>query len=116
MDEDDALPVRRRWRARTFDEKRSPSPRATSSPRVAHVCSSHASSHRHAQDRFRTYEGPSPFQAKEGEERPGLTHFNSGSYITERSILARPNFEPGHINPGGSGRVLDRSGPKRTRP
>jgi len=35
MDEDDALPARRRRRARTFDEKRSPSPRAAPSPHAA---------------------------------------------------------------------------------
>jgi hypothetical protein len=65
---------------------------------------------------IRTYEGLSPFRAKVGEERPELTNFYSGPYLTERPIVARSDFEPGHINLGGSGCVLGRSGPKRTSP
>jgi hypothetical protein len=83
---------------------------------VASCCSRSLESRQRHQDKFWTYEGPSPFRAKEGEERPGLTHFYSGPYLTERPILAQPDFEPGHVNPGGSGCVPGRSGPKRTRP
>jgi hypothetical protein len=39
------------------------------------------------QVRFRTYEGLSPFRAKEGEEKPGLTNFYFRPYLTERPIL-----------------------------
>ena len=72
MDEDDALPARRRRRARTFDGKQSPSPspspRAAPSRRAGRVRSSQTSSCR--QDRFQTYEGPSPFRAREGKTGP----------------------------------------------
>jgi hypothetical protein len=83
---------------------------------VASCCSRPLELRQHRQNKFRTYEGPSPFRAKEGEERLGLTHFYSGPYLTERPILAQPDFEPGHVNPGGLGCVPGRSGPKRTRP
>ena len=86
--------------------------RAVASPRDA----TRRRLHLRCQDRLRTYEGPSPFRANEGEERPGLTHFHSGPYPTERSFHVRPDFEPGHADPGETGRVPGHSGPKRTRP
>jgi len=67
-------------------------------------------------DRIRTSEGPSPFRAEEGVKRPGLNHFHFGPHLTEQPFLVQPGFEPGHADPGGSGRDPDRSGPKRTRP
>jgi hypothetical protein len=68
------------------------------------------------QDKFWTYEGPSLFRAKEGEERPRLTYFYSGPYLTERPILAQPDFKPGHVNLGELGCVPGHFGPKRIRP
>jgi len=67
------------------------------------------------QDPIRRVGGVALFRAVEGAEWPNLARFFSGPYLTEQSILARPDFEPGHVNPGGSGRVPGRSGPKRTR-
>ena len=68
------------------------------------------------QDPIRRVGGVDLFRAVEGAEWPNLARFFSGPYLTERSILARPDFESGHVNPGGSGRVPGRSGPKRTSP
>jgi len=68
------------------------------------------------QDPIRRVGGVALFRAVEGAEWPNLARFFSGPYLTERSILARPDFESGHVNPGGSGRVPGRSGPKRMRP
>ena len=104
----------------------SPSPHAAPPRRRLH-CGSSWSPHlwfsRHVvphaaslQDPIRRVGGVALFRAVEGAEWPNLARFFSGPYLTERSILARPDFEPGHVNPGGSGRVPGHSGPKRTRP
>jgi len=37
--------------------------------------------------------------------RPGLTTSRSRPYVTERSFLLPPDFEPGLFDPGGTGRV-----------
>ena len=68
------------------------------------------------QDPIRRVGSVALFRAVEGAEWPNLTSFLSGPYLTERLFLVQPGFEPGHADPGGSGRDPGHSGPKRTRP
>jgi len=68
------------------------------------------------QDPIRRVGGVALFRTVEGAEWPNLASFLSGPYLIERPILVRSDFKPGHVNPGGSGRVPGHSGPKRTRP
>ena len=112
--------MRRWWRARTFDGKRSSSPSPCAAPsrsadapcrRFESLASARSGASTRRQDGFPTLEVPSPFRAKRGEKRPGLTGLYSGPFLTKRSFLIWPSFETGLFNPGGSGHNPGRSGP-----